>query len=133
MADYFGTSINESPTIVLPASEDMKGARGIALVIKDGGLAKPKAGDVTIGLSLMTGEDEVTKGEDVTVQVKDIGKWIAGGTIAVGDLLTADAEGKAVKATTAGQFIMAQALTGTEKKGTLIKVQIIKAGYAKTA
>lgn len=132
MADYFGTSINESPTIVLPASEDMKGARGIALAIKDGGLAKPKAGDVTIGLSLMTGEDEVAKGEDVTVQVKDIGKWIAGGAIVVGDLLTADAEGKAAKAT-AGQFIMAQALTGTDNKGTLIKVQIIKAGYIKTA
>lgn len=132
MSDYFGTSINESPTIVLPASETMNGARGIALVIKDGGLAKPKAGDVTIGLSLMTGEDEVEKGEDVTVQVKDIGKWIAGGTIAVGDLLTTNAEGKAVKAT-AGQFIMAQALSGTEKTGTLIKVQIIKAGYVKTA
>ena len=31
MATYFGTSINESPTIVLPAKEKIEGAQGIAL------------------------------------------------------------------------------------------------------
>lgn len=34
MADYFGTSINESPTIVLEAGKDIEGAQGIALAIK---------------------------------------------------------------------------------------------------
>ena len=35
MATYFGTSINESPTIVLPAKEKIEGAQGIALAISD--------------------------------------------------------------------------------------------------
>jgi len=88
MASYFGTSINESPTIVLPAAEKIENAQAIALVIKEGGLAKPTAGAMPIGLTLRAAEETYEKGDDVTVQVKDIGKWKAGEAIAVGDLLT---------------------------------------------
>lgn len=132
MADYFGTSINESPTIVLPAAERIENARGIALIIdtESGGLKKPTAGDLAIGISLLTMEETIEQGEDVTIQVKDIGKWIASGEIAAGDLLAADENGKAKKAGS-GEFIMAQALSPAEKDGTIIKVQIIKAGYPK--
>lgn len=130
MSDYFGTSINESPTIILPASENITEARGMAMVIKNGGLAKPAAGDVVTGISLMTNEDTLETGDEATIQVKDIGKWKASGTIAVGDLLATDASGLAAKATS-GQFVVAQALSAAAKKGTLVKVQIIKAGYAK--
>ena len=48
---YFGTSINESPTIVLPAGEEIQDARGIALVIKEGAVVKPEAGANVIGIS----------------------------------------------------------------------------------
>lgn len=130
MSDYFGTSINESPTIVLPAAETIENARGIAMVIAEGGLKKPTAGDLAVGISLMTMDETIEKGDDITVQVKDIGKWIAGEKIEVGDLLATNEEGKAVKATS-GNFIMAQALSAAEKEGTLVKVQIIKAGYPK--
>ena len=41
MSTYFGTSINESPTIVLPAGEKLENARGIALSIQDGAVVKP--------------------------------------------------------------------------------------------
>ena len=41
MADYFGTSINESPTIVLEAGKDIEGAQGIALAIKNGKSRQP--------------------------------------------------------------------------------------------
>ena len=129
MASYFGTSINESPTIVLPAAEKIENAQAIALVIKEGGLAKPAAGDMPIGLTLRAAEETYEKGDDVTVQVKDIGKWKAGEAIAVGDLLTTNAEGCAVKAAS-GNFIMAIALSATENAGTMIAVQIIKSGYA---
>ena len=98
MATYFGTSINESPTIVLPAKEKIEGAQGIALAISDGQLTKPTAGANVIGLSLFTNDETVEAGDDITVQVKDIGKWVAGEEIAVGDELTANADGKAVKA-----------------------------------
>lgn len=130
MADFFGTSINESPTIILPASEKIAEARGMAMVIKNNGLAKPAAGEVVSGICLMTNEDTLEVGDEATIQIKDIGKWKAAGTISVGDLLATDAAGLAVKATT-GQFIVAQALSAATKKGSLVKVQIIKAGYAK--
>jgi hypothetical protein len=128
MATYFGTSINESPTIVLPAKEKIEDAQGIALAISDGQLVKPAAGANVIGLSLFTNDETIEAGDDVTVQVKDIGKWIAGGEIAVGDELTTDAAGKAVKAAT-GNFITAVALSKATAAGDVVQVQIIKAGY----
>jgi predicted ribosome-associated RNA-binding protein Tma20 len=128
MATYFGTSINDSATIVLPAKDKIENAQGIALAIDDGQLVKPTAGANVIGLSLFTNDDEIAAGDDVTVQIKDIGKWIAGGEIAIGDELTTDADGKAVKAT-AGNFITAVALTKATAAGDVVQVQIIKAGY----
>lgn len=128
MATYFGTSINDSATIVLPAKDKIENAQGIALAIDDGQLVKPTAGANVIGLSLFTNDEEIAVGDDVTVQIKDIGKWVAGGEIAIGDELTTDADGKAVKATT-GNFITAIALTKATAAGDVVQVQIIKAGY----
>ena len=128
MATYFGTSINESPTIVLPAKEKIEGAQGIALAISDGQLTKPTAGANVIGLSLFTNDETVEAGDDITVQVKDIGKWVAGEEIAVGDELTA----KAVKAAE-GNFITAVALSKATAAGDVIKIQIVKAGYKPAA
>ena len=116
MADYFGTSINESPTIVLEAGKDIEGAQGIALAIKNGKAEKPTAGANVIGLSLFTNDEKVKAGDDVDIQVKDIGK------------LTTNAEGKAVKAA-AGNFITAVALSAATEAGSVVKVQLIKAGY----
>lgn len=132
MATYFGTSINESPTIVMEAGAEIKNAQGIALAISGGKVGLPAAGANVIGLSLFTNDETIKAGDDVDIQVKDIGKWIAGGEVAVGDELTTDAAGKAVKAA-AGNFITAIALSAAEKAGTVVKVQIIKAGYKPTA
>ena len=85
MATYFGTSINESPTVVFPAKEKIEGTQGIALVIDGGELTKPTAGANVIGLSLFTNDETVEAGDDITVQVKDIGKWIAGEAVEAGD------------------------------------------------
>lgn len=128
MSTYFGTSINESPTIVLPAGDKLENARCIALVIKDGAVMKPEAGAHVIGLSLIETDETVEKGMDVDIQVKDIGKWVAGAEIAVGAELAADAEGRAVPAK-AGDFIVGVALSSAAAAGTWVKVQIIKAGY----
>ena len=128
MATYFGTSINDSPTIILPAKEKIENVQGVALAISDGKLAKPTAGANVIGLSLFTNDETVEADDEITVQVKDIGKWIAGGAVAVGDELTTDADGKAVKAAS-GNFITAVALSKASAAGDVITVQIIKAGY----
>lgn len=128
MATYFGTSINESPTIVLPAGTKLEDARGIALAISGGKAVKPTAGAHVIGLSIIETDEIVEEGRGVDIQIKDIGKWVAGEAIAVGAELATDADGKAVAAKP-GDFIAGVALSGAEKAGTWVKVQIIKAGY----
>lgn len=128
MSTFFGTSINESPTIVLSAGEKLEGARGIALAISDGAVVKPAAGAHIIGLSLIETDETVEKGTDVDIQIKDIGKWVAGSEIAMGTELAADASGKAVAAKP-GDFIAGVALSSASKAGTWIKVQITKSGY----
>lgn len=128
MATYFGTSINQSPTIVLPAGSELTDARGIALAIENGTVVKPKAGANVIGLSIIETDETVKKGDSVDIQIKDIGKWVAGEEIVVGTELATDKDGKAVAAK-AGDFIVAVALCSASKAGTWINVQIIKAGY----
>ena len=132
MTTYFGTSINESPTIVLPAGEKLENARGIALAISNGKAVKPVAGTHVIGLSLIETDEMVEAGTDVDIQIKDIGKWVAGEEITVGTELATDADGKAVAAK-AGDFIVGVALSNASEEGTWIKVQIIKAGYKPAA
>ncbi len=123
MSTYFGTSINESPTIVLPASEKLENARGIALSVQDGAVVKPTAGAHVIGISLIETDEIVEKGGDVDIQIKDVGKWVAGETLTIGTELATNAEGKA------GDFIVGMALSNATKAGTWIQVQISKAGY----
>lgn len=125
---YFGTSINESPTIILEAGAKLENVQGIALAISSGKLAMPTAGANVIGLSLFTNDETAESGDELTVQIKDIGKWIAGEKIVVGDELAVDAQGRAVKAKD-GNFIVAVALSAAEEAGTVLTVQIIKAGY----
>lgn len=128
MATFFGTSINDSPTIVLEAGAKLENIQGIALAISNGALVKPTAGTNVIGLSLFTNDETAEKGDDITVQIKDIGKWVAGEAIAVGDELTTDANGKAVKAGE-GDFVTAVALGTAEKADTVVSCQITKSGY----
>ena len=125
---YLGSSINESPTVVFPAGEKLENARGIALAVIEGSVVKPEAGAHVIGISLIETDETVEPGTDVDIQVKDIGKWTAGGEIAAGMELAADASGLAVEAK-AGDFIVGMALSSAQKAGTWIKVQSIKAGY----
>ena len=123
-----GTAINSSPTIVMQAGAALADARYRALAVSSGKLAFPSAGANVIGIAIGETEDAIAAGEDITVQIKDIGKWEAGGAIAVGDELSTDADGKAVKATS-GNFIVGVALSAASVAGTLVKVQIAKMGY----
>lgn len=132
MTDYLGTTINESPTIVLEAGADMEGAPAKAVVISEGKAALAGAGANAIGITMLSEDEKIRKGSDVTVQVKDIGAWKAGGKISVGDELTPDADGCAVQAAS-GNFIVAVALTSAAEAGTIIRAQIIKGGYKPAA
>ncbi len=132
VATYFGSSINESPTVVFPAGEKLENARGIALGLNGNKVMKPAAGAHVVGISLIETDEIVETGRDIDIQVKDIGKWVAGEEISIGTELATDDDGKAVAAK-AGDFIVGVALSSAEKAGTWIKVQIIKAGYKPVA
>ena len=134
MADvtFIGSTINESATVTFKAKEKLTNVQGIALALSEGKLALPTAGANVLGLSLFTNDATAEAGDSLTVQVKDIGKWVAGGTVAVGDELAADATGKAVKATD-GQFILGIALSAAAASGAVVSVQITKSGYKPAA
>lgn len=133
MADvtFIGSTINESATVTFKAKAELKGNQGLALALNDGKLELPAAGANVLGLSLFT-NDDAKAGDSLTVQVKDIGKWIAGGAVAAGDELAVDAAGKAVKVAE-GQFIVGIALSAAAAAGTVISVQLTKSGYKPSA
>ena len=108
MATYLGTTINESPTITLPAGAKIEAAQGKAVIISGGTAKLATAGSNAIGVIPLSEDEVIEQGEDVTIQVKDIGAWVAGEAIAIGDELTSNATGQAVKATD-GSFITAVA------------------------
>ena len=129
---YVGTTINPSPTVIFPANADISGARCVAMSLSNGKLALPSAGASVLGISIGETDTNVASGTEITVQVKDIGKWIAGEALAAGDELATDAAGKAVKAT-AGDFIVGTALSAVTAAGSLVQVQISKSGYKPAA
>lgn len=128
MATILGTTINQSPTITLIAGEDISKAQGKAVKVINGKVVAATAGVNAIGVIPLSEDENIKKGSDVTIQIKDIGAWVAGGTFTVGDELTSDANGYAVKAT-AGSFIIAIAMMAAEEAGIIIRAQFVKAGY----
>lgn len=128
MKTVLGTAINTSPTVVFPAGAAITDARAKALAIGSGKAVLPTAGANVIGISGMETDEAVAEGDDIEIQIKDIGKWEAAEAIAIGDELATDATGKAKKAI-AGQFIVGVAMTAASAAGTLVQVQITKSGY----
>lgn len=122
---YFGTVINDSATIVVKAGEEIAAPAFLA-VGADGKVAA--AGKNAIGIVLPDCDDKAAVGDDLNVQIKDIGNWTAGGAVAYGDELAVGTGGKAVKATQ-GAFIVGIALEAATQAGQRIAVQIVKAGY----
>ena len=131
---FIGTSINESPVISAKAGAAITNGAMLAAAMGSTGTVAPvgTAGAAAVGLIIPETEASIASGDDVTVQVKDIGLWIAGAAIDAGALLMSDANGKAVTAT-AGGFVLAQALEAASAAGQVIHVQIIKVGFAGVA
>lgn len=130
---FYGTTINDSPTVAGVASAAIEGKAFHAAAFDSDGkiIVNATKGANVLGL-LGAEHGDVEAGGTVTVQIKDIGLWKAGTAITAGAELTSDANGCAVTAT-AGDFITAIALEPAAAADEIIKVQIVKAGYAKTA
>ena len=126
---YFGTTINDSPTIAGKAAAALSGAAFLAVKYNsDGNIALAStAGENVLGL-LGAEEGDHAAGDTVSVQIKECGLWKAGAAVAAGAELATNAAGKCITAT-AGAFILAIALEAASAADEVIQVQIVKAGY----
>lgn len=110
---YMNHSYNSSPTIYGEAAAAMETPAMLAVKFDENGkLALPAAGDFCAGITLAS-SDAVAIGDRLDVQVKDGCYWMAGAAVKRGDMLAADANGKAQKATD-GQNVLAVALNDAE-------------------
>ena len=106
---YMNHAYNDSAFVYGEAAAANSAPAMLAFAFNASGkLALPSAGAFCAGISLANA-DQVAAGGRLDIQVKDGCLWIAGEAIKRGDLLAADATGKAKKAT-AGQNVLAMAL-----------------------
>ena len=132
--NFNGVQINQSVTIVEQAGVDIEDVRNrIMAYDKDGNFVLATDGSaVLLGVALIEAgmndisgveSGKVNAGDDVDIQMKDIGYILAGGAIAKGDEVTAS-NGLAVKAE-AGNYVVGIALS-TAEKDEYCRVQIAK-------
>ena len=117
---YLTHAINDSATLCGEAA----GAIAPLTAVKfdgNGKLAPAGAGELCIGIALATTDDDCKAGDTVHVQIKEAGLWIAGGDFVAGDLLAADASGKAVKAA-AGTALAIALEAGKANKPTKVLI-----------
>ena len=122
---YMTSQINTSPTIIEEAGAAITDVRGKFVKYSTGKvILASTAGEAVIGVGIITNSENIPSGGDVTVQVKDIGLALAGGSIAKGAEIATDANAKAVTAT-AGDFVIGVALEAAAS-GDMFYFQMVK-------
>lgn len=138
--NYNGVQINQSVTIVVEAGAQIDDVRNRIMKFDDNGnVVLATAGtDIPVGIALIeagindiSGKEsgKVAAGDDVDIQIKDIGVVLAGATIKKGQEITAGANGLAAPAA-AGNYVLGYALANADADQYL-PVQIAK--YQKNA
>lgn len=132
--NFNGVQINQSVTIVEQAGAEIADVRNrIMAYDKDGNVVLAADGSVVpVGIALIeSGSNDISgvesgkvnAGDDVDIQIKDIGYILAGGEIAKGNEVTASS-GLAVKAES-GDYVVGIALS-VVAKDEYCRVQITK-------
>ena len=132
--NFNGVQINQSVTITERAGADIEDARnrimsydqdGNVVLAADGSVVLVGVALIEAGVNDISGVEsgKVNAGDDVDIQIKDIGYILAGGDIAKGEEVTAS-NGLAVKAE-AGNYVVGIALS-TVAKDDYCRVQIAK-------
>lgn len=133
--NFNGAQINQSVTIVEKSGAEIADVRNrIVKYDENGKVVLAAAGtDLPVGIAIIeagyndiTGAEsgKVMPGDDVDIQIKDIGFVIASAEIKKGQEVTAGAEGKAAVAA-AGNYVLGVALNSVPKDG-YCKVQIMR-------
>lgn len=123
---YTTTMINPSPTITGEAGAIIEDVRCKGVKYDENGkiVLADTAGEMMIGVGLITNDSATAAGDDVDIQIKDIGLVLAGGEIAAGAELAVDAKGT-FQTATEGQFVAAVAL-GAGQEGQAVEAQLVK-------
>ena len=79
-----------SPVINVTAGAELKTA--VAVLLTKDGAKLPEAGKKATGIVLL-GDETASKGDDITVQIRNQGMWTAGAAFDSGDFLAVDPEG----------------------------------------
>lgn len=125
--NFHGLQINSTPTIVRTAGADVDDVRcKIMKYDENKNLVLATAGtDLPVGVAIIEAgyndisgveAGKVKAGEDVTVQIKDIGYVIAGAEIKEGQEVAAGADGKA-KVAESGDYVLGIALNSVTAEG----------------
>lgn len=133
--NFNGVQINQSVTIVEKAGADIADCRNrIMKYDENGNVVLAAAGtDIPVGVALIeagyndiTGEEsgKVMTGDDVDMQIKDIGFVLAGAEIKKGNEVAAGADGKAAVAAS-GDYVLGIALNNVAADG-YCKIQFAK-------
>ena len=135
MPTFLNNQINPTPTLFAKAGAAIDDVRfKVVKFDENGNAVLATAGtDVILGIAIATTGDangKVAVGDQVDVQIKEIGLAMAGGAIAAGVPVAAGADGKLVTAA-AGNFVLGYAITPATADGDIFQVQIAK-GYCPT-
>lgn len=138
--NFNGTMINQSVTIAEKAGADISDVRNLILKYDSDGKAvlATDGTEPLLGLSIIEGgyndisgveSGKVKTGDDLEIQIKDIGYVIASAEIKKGQEVTATTGGKAAVAK-AGEYVIGAALNSVAAGG-YIRIQIAKYQKAK--
>lgn len=128
--NYFGASINTASVIAETAGVEIKDGAFKAVKYDANGnvVLCTTEGELAAGILLPETTVTVSSGEDVTIQIKDIGLGVAGGAIEKGAELMVDTTGRLITATT-GKFIVGYAMEKVGEVDTAFSVDVRKSGY----
>ena len=116
--------INNSSTIVERAGANLADPAHKAVKYDgDGNVVLADGGEAAIGVILSSSPDPIPQGGQVHILVKNIGLLSAAGAIKKGDLVTINADGQGIVATS-GSFIFGRAFTDAAAAGEVVQVQI---------
>lgn len=129
---YLANQINSSPTLFGKAGAVVDDIRFKAVTFNaEGKVILAEEGKEALGIAIATTGDPVGKvaiGDQVDIQIKDIGLAMAGGEVKAGSPVAVGANGKLVTAAS-GNFILGYAVTAAKADGDIIQVQIEKGYY----
>lgn len=94
--------------------------RGRAVKFSSGEIVLCGAGDPALGIGIMTNDETIAAGQDVDIQIKDIGLVYAGAAITKGANLSSDANGALIP-TTSDNAVIAVALEAASGSGVFIQ------------